>query len=132
MIKRYVQTRNRDGDVVLTEDKGQNFLEWPRYVLASDFDSAVAALKEELEYLHRAHDVTLCSVEDSRLQRDDLHDEVEKLRQAVLDEREACARVCEELRDEYLENDTTIDADDFPWDALWKGAIAIRARGENP
>jgi len=45
-------------------------------------------------------------------------------------EREACAKVCEELRDEYLENDTTIDADDFPWDAVWKGAIAIRARGE--
>jgi len=47
-------------------------------------------------------------------------------------EREACAKVCEKLRDEYLENDTTIDADDFPWDALWKGAIAIRARGEKP
>ena len=45
-LKRYVQTRNRDGDVVLTEDKGQNFLEWPRYVLASDYDSAVAVLRD--------------------------------------------------------------------------------------
>jgi len=42
MIKRYVQTRNRDHELVLTEDKGQNFLEWPRYVLASDYDALAA------------------------------------------------------------------------------------------
>ena len=55
MIKRYVQTRNRDHELVLTEDKGQNFLEWPRYVLASDYD-ALAAERDALAALVKERD----------------------------------------------------------------------------
>ena len=58
-----------------------------------DYEALCERLKKELKYLRRAHDATLCSVEALRLQRDDLHDEVERLRQAVLDEREACIEI---------------------------------------
>ena len=59
---------------------------------------------------------------------DDWRAEVERLRAAVAAEREACAKVCEELREDWLRGRGRYD--EFKGDSAGECAEAIRARGK--
>lgn len=59
-------------------------------------------------------------------------DEIERLRQAILDEREACARVCDEKSEDWSNQESGFRADPEIMarsDGAAECAAAIRARG---
>lgn len=96
-------------------------------------EAETAKIKEELDYLRRAHAVTLRSAEELRLQRDDLFDEVMGLRKAVLAEREACAKVCDDnLYMDWKGNPMELGPTVHVNPEIRAIAAAIRARGETP
>jgi hypothetical protein len=55
-VKRYVQKRNRDHELVLSPVDGTEFIQFTQYILAADYDALAAEnarLREHLRWLDR-------------------------------------------------------------------------------